>query len=271
MGRAGGAGGGGGFGSFRGRVRGDAPAAEGRQAGTTAGDYFFSQSEGKDTLQSGRPAEERERIKAFGEASTPLRRERLQALDTASPPPEVAARSGSALGFKNGTIVAAAPPAATPSPITSAPAEDSAGKATAGFSLLGPAPALTVTPPVDGLEVARVPLQARGTDKLAGDLVAGGRALVPSQQMTEVRKGAELLRKPDVAWSDSGAKVAETYVPGGSVKALADEQAVIELRREVPMAGTAAASKPASQVESFGLAVTPSQSGVAARTGWEKH
>jgi Mg-chelatase subunit ChlD len=154
--RAGGVGGANTFGGFTGGAQGRTPADEGRPTEVAAGDFFFSQREAPAVLDAVKEAEG------------------MQTFTKRSSAPEVAARSSLGQGIQAGTAVAPAIPAPIPSPIASASAEEGLAKTAPLTSTPAPAPALTITAPADSLELARVPLQTLGRDKMAGDL--GGRS-----------------------------------------------------------------------------------------------
>jgi Mg-chelatase subunit ChlD len=272
LGRAGSAGGGGGFGGFKGQAQSEAPATKDRLAGTVANDDFFAQSEGKDTPESGRLRQDYDQVHTFGEPSQQS---------------QVAGRYGLTLGVPAPDAVGAPPPAVVPPPVaTATPAEGRLSRADIRDAVPAPAPALTGPTSVEkGIEVAKLPVQTHGEDRTAGGLPAGGRARILSQQPTDVAKETELLRRSDLAWSDSsasaqparrpeatrsgsGAKLFDTPVAKGSFIALVDEKAAKDRLQEVPAAGSALAATPASPVVSFGLTATPNQAGKSADTSY---
>jgi Mg-chelatase subunit ChlD len=240
LGRAGSTGDGASFGGFKGQARGDAPATRGRQAETVAGGNFFAQAEPKDALQSGGLGEQKY---AFGE--TP-------------PPPQATVLHGHTLAF--------------PADVeTLTLAEGRLGRTETRDAVPGYAPTQPIAALANGAEVAGVPMQTHDEDRTAGVLAAGGRSRGLSHQSTDVAKVTELLRKSDLAWSDSSASAQPARKPAatpqsGSITmlfALADANAVKERLQEVPAAGDALAGKPAETVISFGLTAPPNQAGAA--------
>lgn len=169
----------------------------------------------------------------------------------------VPSSSSSLAGLPSNSSASPATPAAPP--VARSLGEGRLG-VTAGKEL-PPAPALVPAPsaPADGVEIARTPLQLQVADRVAGDLFAGARVQVAGSQPAELAGIAESLKRADVAWSDASKKVSDAPVVANRLSAAVDGKAMKEAPREVPVVGYAAAGQPASQEQSFGLVVTPSQ------------
>jgi uncharacterized protein YegL len=188
--------------------------AEGRPVEVADANSFFRQSEALGVVDAGKTVKNDGRIQASGKpsielgfAESPLALgtqaggvgkglslSRSQLKDT-PPNQDFALRQAYVVlpGAAKGPVKPTTP-AVVPPPDASAPTMD------LFYSTAAPAPTPAPATPAfsvgEGLEIARVPLQAHAMDRTAGDLVVNNSGRVPSRQSAEVGKGAELLREP---------------------------------------------------------------------------
>ena len=246
--RAGGVGGGGGFGGYKGSAPGGASAAEGRQTEAAGVDYSFGESAARGVAKAGKVANGLEQARVLNEPSQ-------SAAVAATPAP------GLGLGFTPSARPAA--PVAASEPVTSAPAEDSAGKVTGRVTALGSYYDVQGKDyPLSGsFQGAPMPLVTHNLELAAGDLVTGGRGRVAGLQPTEALNKADLFRRGDLARADTGKQAAYAPAAGGSLTFGTGLKGTKEGKEKIVLPGAVAAGEPAPQEQFLGRALTPDQAG----------
>ncbi len=244
-GRSGGGGGAGAYGGFAASTRGRAAAgADGQPTKGAIMDDLYSHQEALGVKESAAPVKGIEEALQFRERyAAPI--VASSASSPASPPPQ---------------------PSAKPTPPVASPVTRSLGEGQISVTSGKDLPSRPAAVPVPGEQpaggvVAGAPVQLQVADRAAGDFVAGARLHAAGLPPAEVAKVTEALGRVDVAWSDVSKKALASDAPvvENRLNAAVDAKAAKEAQQGLAVLGFPAAGRPASQEQSFGLAMTQNQ------------